>query len=632
MKIVTKPWGKEEWIELNDKYCFKRICIKSGYKTSLQYHEKKKETNYIISGEGEMWLENEKGIIEKNIIKPGDCVTIEPLIKHRIVALTDIIFHEVSTPEVDDVIRVDDDNNRGNGCIESEHKIPAVLILAAGLGLRLGDLTKYVNKALLTINNRSILSHIIDKFPKEYEIVIAIGYKGELIKEYCQIVYPDRKFIFVNVDNIDSEGSGPGHSTLQCKEYLQKPFYITVCDCLIDNELPILDGNWLGVYPTLVPEKYATIKVDSNDNIISMKNKSDVGYDLAFIGLASIVDYEIFWNKLEKVEDGELVSAFLSYSDYKNFKVKRLNWIDTGNLDDFMHAKEHFKDKPLSLLKNTGEITYKEGNYFIKFNPNKKVLNNIVKRANKLKSLIPLDFHYTNNFIRYKWMDGDSLYSLNSFEIYSKFLEFFSDNINNLHDSYGEYCKKFYIDKTKDRINQFIYKYGDKYYNQKFNINNKLCLSVEEIFSKIDFSILMNTSFYENFHGDLQFDNIIYDHKNDSFYYIDWRESFGDNNEEGDIYYDLSKLYGGCIIPYDKMKDDNNIKFNEGSYLINYEYNVSEKLIEFKHVYERWLKKNNFDLNKVKLITSLIFINMSPLHDEKFGKMLWFKSIEMFNI
>ena len=41
MKIVTKPWGKEIWLELNERYCYKRIYINAGYKTSFQYHEKK---------------------------------------------------------------------------------------------------------------------------------------------------------------------------------------------------------------------------------------------------------------------------------------------------------------------------------------------------------------------------------------------------------------------------------------------------------------------------------------------------------------------------------------------------------------------------------------------------------------
>ena len=49
-KVVHKPWGKEEWLALNDAYCYKRIYINAGYKTSYQYHEFKQETNYIIDG------------------------------------------------------------------------------------------------------------------------------------------------------------------------------------------------------------------------------------------------------------------------------------------------------------------------------------------------------------------------------------------------------------------------------------------------------------------------------------------------------------------------------------------------------------------------------------------------------
>ena len=77
------------------------------------------------------------------------------------------------------------------------------------------------------------------------------------------------------------------------------------------------------------------------------------------------------------------------------------------------------------------------------------------------------------------------------------------------------------------------------------------------------------------------------------------------------------------------MKDETNIHFVEGSYVIEYQYNPSPKLVEFRNFYEKWIVDNGFDLDRVKLITALIYINMSPLHDEKFGKMLWFKAIEM---
>jgi len=629
MKTIIKPWGKEEWLELNDAYCYKRIYINAGYKTSYQYHNFKRETNFIISGEAEVWLENDEGVVEKKIMKAGEYFNVTPPKKHRVIALTDIILQEVSTPEVDDVIRIDDEFARANGKIEGEHQTPAVLILAAGLGTRLGNLTKEINKALLPINNRAIISHIIDKFPKEYEFIIAIGYKGDSIREYCEFSFPTHKFTFVEIDNIEGTNSGPGYSALECKSYLQRPFYIATCDCVIDSPLPHLDGNWLGIQPTSYPEKYSTVQLNGN-NIVGYSNKNENGYDMAFIGLAGIWDYDVFWEQLENnIVEGEIVSAFKIPSNYPTFKAKKLKWLDTGNLDDLNKTKEYLNDTPLSLQKDNSEITYKEGNTFIKFTPNKSVLDNRIIRAKELGGKIPDNFKYTNNFISYKWQEGSTLYEIDMFEIYVKFLEELKSNISTQSPNSVEHIKKFYIDKTNERLKLFIDKTNINYYVQTHNINGIDYPSMESIFFKIDFKQFDTNPFYNDFHGDLQFDNIVYNSNQKKFTYIDWRESFGGYTLGGDIYYDLAKMYGGCIIPYDKMKNEDNIIFVQGDYSVKYCYDVSEDLIKFKEVYEQWITNNGFDLNKVKLLTAIIFLNMSPLHDGKFGNMLWFKSIEM---
>src|SRR3989344_2776397 len=122
-KIINKPWVREVWLELNDKYCYKRIYIKAGTRTSFQYHLKKLETNYIIEGEAEVWLENKNGEIVKSIKRKDDFFNVIPLRKHRVIAITDLILQEVSTPEVDDVIRIEDDNNRPDGRVISEHSV-----------------------------------------------------------------------------------------------------------------------------------------------------------------------------------------------------------------------------------------------------------------------------------------------------------------------------------------------------------------------------------------------------------------------------------------------------------------------------------------------------------------------------
>ena len=633
MKIINKPWGKEEWLELNEKYCYKRIYINKGYKTSYQYHNFKRETNYLIQGTAEVWLENDEGVVEKKIMKAGEFFNVTPPKKHRVIALTDIILQEVSTPEVDDVIRIEDDTNRKDGKIEGEHKQPAVLLLAAGKGERLGNLTANINKALLPINNRAIISSIINKFPISHEIIVALGYKGNVIKEYCKLAHPNRKFIFVNIDDINSNNTGPGYSALNCKEYLNRPFYLAVADCIIDSELPPQDGNWLGVYPTSYPEKYSTVKSDIKGNILDFTNKSSKGFKDAFIGLASILEYDVFWDELENnMQSGEIVSAFSNPSKYSNFSIKRLKWLDTGTLDDLNRTKDYFNDNPLSLHKETNEITYKE-HKFIKFHPDQNNIQNKSKRAKILKNLIPSEFTNTNNFISYNWEDGKTLYNYNDINLYEKFLSTLNSNILKSKTWVGdeELYKSFYITKTKNRRDKFINRFGKKYYTKKYNINGHNYDSLENILLGINLDKLYNNPMYSLFHGDLQFDNIIYNKENDSFKYIDWRESFGESTKGGDVYYDLSKLYGGCIIPYNLVKDDNFIKYTEGIAVIDYNFNIPRALSQFKNKYEKWLIDEGYDLDRIKLITAIIFLNMSPLHNKNFSKTLWFKSIEMLS-
>ena len=75
-----------------------------------------------------------------------------------------------------------------------------VFIPTAGIGSRLGSLTKYLNKSLVTVSIKPAISHIIEKYPGNIVFVIALGYKGHLVKEFIELAYPERKFIFVDID------------------------------------------------------------------------------------------------------------------------------------------------------------------------------------------------------------------------------------------------------------------------------------------------------------------------------------------------------------------------------------------------------------------------------------------------
>ena len=97
----------------------------------------------------------------------------------------------------------------------------------------------------------------------------------------------------------------------------------------------------------------------------------------------------------------------------------------------------------------------------------------------------------------------------------------------------------------------------------------------------------------------------------------------------GDVYYDLSKMYGGILMSYKLMKDSSNFSCYVDGEVVEYKYKSELILNKFKPIYENWITKNGYDLDKVKLITTLIFLNMAPLHEKEFGDLLFFKSKEM---
>ena len=121
-----------------------------------------------------------------------------------------------------------------------------VLIPTAGTGSRLGGMTKYINKSLVTLGGEPTISRIIESFPGDTQFVIATGYKGELVKEYLHLAYPARQFQFVDVLLYEGEGSGLGLTILSCREYLQEPFIFCSCDTLVNEKIPAPDYNWMG--------------------------------------------------------------------------------------------------------------------------------------------------------------------------------------------------------------------------------------------------------------------------------------------------------------------------------------------------------------------------------------------------
>jgi len=109
-KRVEKPWGYELWWARTDRYVGKLLHLRKGESLSLQYHRVKDETIMLQSGRllFETGAKGEQGELRRIEMKPGDVFHITPGTLHRMTGIEDCDIVEVSTPELDDVVRIED--------------------------------------------------------------------------------------------------------------------------------------------------------------------------------------------------------------------------------------------------------------------------------------------------------------------------------------------------------------------------------------------------------------------------------------------------------------------------------------------------------------------------------------------
>jgi len=111
-RLVDKPWGHELiWAE-TDRYVGKILVIRAGRRLSLQYHEVKDESIFVVRGRLRLHLADESGEVRISELGPGDRRHVRPGQVHRYEAIDDVELMEVSTPELTDVVRLEDDYGR----------------------------------------------------------------------------------------------------------------------------------------------------------------------------------------------------------------------------------------------------------------------------------------------------------------------------------------------------------------------------------------------------------------------------------------------------------------------------------------------------------------------------------------
>jgi mannose-6-phosphate isomerase-like protein (cupin superfamily) len=109
VKKVEKPWGHELIWALSDTYCGKVLFVKAGAALSLQFHNEKDESWLVQSGRARLELGDVgQGVLNEEVVGPGAAFRYQPGTVHRVTAIEDTTILEVSTPQLDDIVRLED--------------------------------------------------------------------------------------------------------------------------------------------------------------------------------------------------------------------------------------------------------------------------------------------------------------------------------------------------------------------------------------------------------------------------------------------------------------------------------------------------------------------------------------------
>ena len=274
---------------------------------------------------------------------------------------------------------------------------------------------------------------------------------------------------------------------------------------------------------------------------------------------------------------------------------------------------------------------YDQGIFFkkdkvYKFFTNKETIKKRFERAKLLKPYVPKLLKKTKYFYIYKFCNGVVFSKLkNKNKEFLKLLDWLKANfwkkikLNNAKQlAFEQKCNSFYYEKSLSRINYLYEK--NNIYDQSELINNYKITKVSKLFEKINWRVL-NKGVPVNFHGDLHFENII--RNKDKTILLDWREDFSGIKKYGDIYYDLAKINHGLIIDHSVIKSSK-FKVNAYGKKINISFFQSRENRYCQKKLFSFIKNSGYSIKKVKILTSLIFLNIAGLHHYPYSIFLYY--------
>lgn len=476
--------------------------------------------------------------------------------------------------------------------------IEYIIVQAGGKGTRLFPLTKNKPKALVTVNNRPIIFHLFEQFPKAKFIIIG-DYKYDVLKNYLE------NFASVRFVSIHANGEGNACGIRQALSYIpeNKSFMLLWSDLLLDSNIDfsaLSENDYIGL-----TSKFSC-SWEYKDNQLN-KNKTEHN---------GVAGFFLFKNKsiLDLLPETGSFTQWLQANNVNFEKLELQDTKETGTIEALKAVDKSLLNRcrPYNKMTFEGDKVTKEG----LTNEGKDLIKREVAWYKEVSannfSAIPTIYSFEPLVM--KKIEGENIFKAPLSDSEKKTtIEKLVEKLNELH-SMGKTeqnvfdMQEDYYSKTLKRL--YSIRSCIQFANNEFiNINGKSCKNV--LYNPSVLENLVNKLFSEKtefgiIHGDGTLTNTMIDKDGDIFF-IDARGYFGKTPLVGDVYYDWAKLYYSVEGAFDQF----NIK--------NFELNITASDVTYKIANSGWefLTDYMFSLIpncnqfRVKLIHSIIWLSLA---------------------
>lgn len=495
------------------------------------------------------------------------------------------------------------------------------IILAAGVGSRVGRVGKNLHKALLPLDGQAIISHQLSLIPQHADIIIVTGYNKTQIEDFITLAHPSLlpRITFVHEHNWMSVGAGPGSSLLATRDAVaHDSFAYVACDTIWSEQSNLWDTSysWLALAPIPAGSSYDRwCRVAVSHGIVAdLYDKTPLGNaDHAFTGLAFIHsdDAPDFWRSLATAKNDAIrleketrdVDGFHALISQRALRAQYIFWTDTGTEESYRTAVARVSGYDWTKFDQATYVMPHEDRV-VKYMSDYRIIRARAERGAMLGSAVPQLLHTAPNMLTYEYVDGSTMYDyldvasipdcVNAVDsLLTWYGGCFTRPVDNIDSDHALHLtKKFYHQKSFARIAELPEQLRKQAFDALFNVN---------------WDTIVNNVNPVHGHGDFNFGNIIYTDEYD-FVGIDWREDFS-GALWIDARYDLAKLLAGTVIHWGRARRGDFRLWPEGSV-------YRDMILDF-------IDNNTpYDRTVIETIGAISLLNSAPLHASPLDEIL----------